>query len=52
MDVVDRLYSLYGENAGGGMRGGRQGPIEEGGREYVFEHYPLPDYIIRAETVP
>ncbi len=26
MDVVDRLYSGYGENAGGGMRAGHQGP--------------------------
>ena len=31
VDTVERLYSLYGENAGGGMRGGRQGPIEIGG---------------------
>ncbi|HSP33696.1 MAG TPA: peptidylprolyl isomerase, partial [Thermoanaerobaculia bacterium] len=25
MDVVDRFYSGYGESAGGGMRGGKQG---------------------------
>ena len=31
MAVVERLYAGYGENAGGGMRGGRQGPVFEGG---------------------
>jgi homoserine O-acetyltransferase len=51
MDVVDRLYSLYGENAGGGMRGGRQGPIEGGGTAYIVENYPLLDFIVRAEIV-
>jgi len=52
MDVVDRLYALYGEDAGGGMRGGRQGPIEAEGAQYLFDNYPLLDYIIRAEVVP
>ena len=51
MEVVDGLYSLYGEAAGGGMRAGRQGPIEEGGTAYLFENYPLLDYIVRAEIV-
>ncbi len=51
MDVVDRLYSLYGENAGGGMRAGQQGPIEEGGTAYLVENYPLLDFILRAEIV-
>jgi homoserine O-acetyltransferase len=51
MDVVNRMYSLYGETAGGGMRAGRQGPIEEGGTEYIFESYPLLDFVIRAEIV-
>ncbi|PLW81470.1 homoserine acetyltransferase [Kineobactrum sediminis] len=49
MDVVNRLYGLYGENAGGGMRGGRQGLIEAGGADYLLEQYPLLDYIISAE---
>jgi homoserine O-acetyltransferase len=48
MDVVDRLYSLHGENAGGGMRGGRQGPIEEGGTAYLEANYPLLDVILDA----
>lgn len=48
MDVVDRLYSGYGENSGGGLRGGKQGPIETGGKAYILENYPKLDYIIRA----
>ena len=52
MDTVDRLYPLYGENAGGGMRGGRQGPIETGGAAYLFDQFPLLDYILGAEILP
>jgi len=51
MDVVERLYPLYGNNAGGGMRHGRQGPLEQGGAHYVFTHYPLLDYIVNANVV-
>lgn len=51
MDVVEKLYALYGEEAGGGMRGGRQGPIEKEGSAWLLQHYPLLDYIIRAEIV-
>lgn len=48
MDVVDQLYSGYGENAGGGVRAGRQGPIEEGGNAWLDREYPLLDHVIRA----
>jgi homoserine O-acetyltransferase len=48
MDVVDRLYSGYGENSGSGMRQGRQGPLEAGGNAYVDREYPLLDRIIRV----
>ncbi len=51
MDVVEKLYPLYGEEAGGGMRGGRQDPIEQEGAAWLLQHYPLLDYIIRAEIV-
>ncbi|MEM1188520.1 MAG: alpha/beta fold hydrolase [Pseudomonadota bacterium] len=51
MDVVERLYALHGENAGGGMRAGRQGPIEEGGRAYLEATYPLLDVILEAGIV-
>ena len=48
MDVADKLYSGYGESAGGGMRGGKQGPIEEGGNKYLTLRFPKLDYIMRA----
>lgn len=50
MDVVDRLYGLYGENAGGGLRGGRQGPLEAGGSDYVDQNFPLLDFIRSASV--
>jgi len=48
MNVVDSLYSGYGENSGSGMRQGRQGPIELGGNTYLDREYPLLDKLIRA----
>src|SRR4029450_1517502 len=35
MEIVDQLYSGYGEGAGGGMRGGKQGKIFAGGSAYL-----------------
>ena len=52
LDVVDRLYSGYGEEAGGGMRRGQQGPLEEGGNAYIDLSYPLLDRILTAEINP
>jgi len=51
MDVADALYSEYGESAGGGIRGGKQGPLFEGGNEYLEKNFPRLDYIIRATVV-
>lgn len=48
MDVVERLYSGYGENSGGGMRQGHQGPLETGGNAYMDREYPLLDRILRV----
>jgi cyclophilin family peptidyl-prolyl cis-trans isomerase len=48
MDVVDRFYSGYGESAGGGMRGGKQGNIEAGGNAYLAREFPALDYIKMA----
>jgi glyoxylase-like metal-dependent hydrolase (beta-lactamase superfamily II)/cyclophilin family peptidyl-prolyl cis-trans isomerase len=48
MEVLDRLYSGYGEESGSGMRQGRQGPIETGGNEYLDREFPLLDRIVRA----
>ena len=48
MEVLDRLYAGYGEQSGSGVRQGRQGPIVEGGNEYLDRNFPLLDRIIRA----
>ena len=51
MDVLDRLYSGYGEESGSGVRQGRQGQIVEGGNEYLDQEFPLLDRIVRATLV-
>jgi cyclophilin family peptidyl-prolyl cis-trans isomerase len=51
MEVVDKLYAGYGEEAGGGMRGGKQGKMFEGGNEYLDREFPKLDRIVRARLV-
>jgi len=48
MDVVDKIYAEYGENAGGGMRGGKQGRIFAEGNAHLDRDYPKLDKLIRA----
>ena len=48
MEVVDSLYSGYGETSGGGIRGGKQDPLFIEGNEYLKKNFPLLDYIIKA----
>ncbi len=48
MDVVDKLYSGYGETAGGGMRGGKQGRIFEEGNAHLDRDFPKLDKLLRA----
>lgn len=48
MEVVDRFYAGYGEDAGSGIRSGKQEPIFEGGNAYLRRTYPLLDYIVTA----
>jgi homoserine O-acetyltransferase len=52
MDVVDKLYSGYGETSGGGMRGGKQGKLFEEGNAYLDREFPLLDKLLRARIVP
>ena len=53
MDVVDSLYSGYGERSGSGMRAGRQGPLFEGGNVYLDREFPLLDRLVTARiTAP
>jgi homoserine O-acetyltransferase len=52
MDAALRLYSGYGEHAGGGVRAGKQGAIEAGGNAYLIRAFPRLDYIKRALIEP
>lgn len=51
MDVVDSLYSGYGENSGGGVRAGRQGPLVAGGNTYADREYPKLDHLVRISIM-
>jgi len=51
MDVVDRLYSGYGEQSGGGMRAGKQGRLFEEGNGYLDREWPNLDKLVRARVV-
>jgi len=51
MDVVEQLYSGYDENAGGGMRGGKQGKIFSEGNAHLDKDFPKLDKLIKAEIV-
>ena len=48
MDVLDRIYSGYGEESGSGVRQGRQGPLRDGGNAFMDQEYPNLDWLIRA----
>jgi homoserine O-acetyltransferase len=51
MDVVDKLYSEYGERSGSGMRAGRQGKLFEEGNTYLDREFPMLDKLIRARII-
>jgi len=51
MDVVDKLYSGYGETSGGGMRGGKQQKLFEEGNAWLDREFPRLDKLLRAGTV-
>ncbi len=48
MEVVEKLYNAYGETAGGGMRGGKQGRIFAEGNAHLDRDFPKLDKLIRA----
>jgi len=48
MEVVDRLYSGYGENSGGGMRAGKQAPLFESGNAWLDAGFPKLDRLLWA----
>lgn len=51
MEVVDKIYSGYGETAGGGVRRGDQSKIVEEGNAYLDREFPLLDKLIRTRIV-
>ncbi len=51
MDVVDKLYSGYGEGAPGG-KGPNQGTIQSQGNAYLTKDFPQLDYIRKATIEP
>jgi homoserine O-acetyltransferase len=51
MDVVESLYSDYGDASGGGIRAGRQDPLFKEGNAYLAREYPKLDTILRAVIV-
>ena len=51
IEIVDALYAEYGDDAGGGIRGGKQAPVFEGGNAYLKANFPLLDYIKKASVI-
>jgi homoserine O-acetyltransferase len=51
LEVADALYAGYGEQAGGGIRAGKQDPVFEGGNAFLRRAFPNLDYITRATLV-
>jgi homoserine O-acetyltransferase len=51
MNVVDSIYTGYGETSGGGVRAGKQGPLLEGGNAYVDREWPKLDHLLRATII-
>jgi peptidyl-prolyl cis-trans isomerase A (cyclophilin A) len=52
MDAVEKLYSGYGENSGGGMRAGKQDYMFAEGNAWLDREFPKLDKLIRARVIP
>lgn len=52
LDVVDRLYSGYGETSGGGVRRGDQSRVVAEGNAFLDRDFPLLDHLITARVLP
>lgn len=50
MDVVEALYSGYGEGSGSGMRAGHQDAMFDGGDAYMDAHFPKLDKLISLKV--
>jgi cyclophilin family peptidyl-prolyl cis-trans isomerase len=51
MDVADALNAEYGEEAGSGIRAGKQEPLFHDGNAYLTNHFPRLDYIEHAVVI-
>ena len=51
MEIADALNSEYGESSGGGIRGGRQQPLFDGGNGYLDREFPRLDRILKARVM-
>jgi len=51
LEIVQKLYSGYGENSGGGMRAGHQDQMFDEGNSYLDKEFPKLDKLIRARLV-
>jgi hypothetical protein len=51
MEVVDSLYSGYGETSGGGMRAGHQSPLFKSGNSWLDQHFAKLDKILSATVL-
>jgi homoserine O-acetyltransferase len=51
MDAADALNAEYGEAAGGGIRGGKQQALFDGGNAFLDREFPRLDRIVKATTV-
>lgn len=51
MDVVEALYTGYGETSGGGMRAGRQDALFTEGNHHLDTHFPRLDRLIRLRLI-
>jgi len=52
MEVVDRIYSGYGEDAGGGLRIGKQDRMLNEGNAHLDADFPKLDRLVSAKVVP
>ena len=52
MEVADALYAGYGESSGGGIRGGKQQPLFDGGNAWLDAHFPRLDSLLNARILP
>ncbi len=52
MDVVDQIYPGYGEDAGGGLRAGKQRKMLEEGNKHLDADFPKLDKLVSARVVP